>query len=199
MIVTVLKTGGDFRLEHVYKLAESVNGDFVCLTDCQQLQAESFIETIPLTGNYPGWWSKMEALRPDLDLGDLLLLDLDTVALPGVVFDEYANEGELTVLNDMLGGPHMNSGMMYITDDDKQAPWEKWEADCQNIMQSFPNGDQHFLAQFWDAASRWQDKYPGEIISYKGDYLKRGFEGGEKIVCFHGRPRPWDVEEEWLI
>ena len=53
----------------------SIEHKFVCLSD---IEIPS-ITTIPLIGNTPGWWAKIELFRPDLFSGPVLYIDLDTV------------------------------------------------------------------------------------------------------------------------
>lgn len=97
----VLKTGGEFTLEHVRILADSVARNakgrdytFRLLTDegrdkHDRLMAAGFkiikADKAPLAISYlrhdlPGWWSKMELFSPEVrkDWGDTLYLDLDT-------------------------------------------------------------------------------------------------------------------------
>ena len=105
----------------------------------------------------------------------------------------------MTVLGGLSGEPWINSGMMFITEDDAQAPFDYFLSATESVMEQCPAGDQVFLHKFWaDRAARWQDKYPWEIVSYKRDILKQGFLGREQVVLFHGKPRPWDINEQWI-
>ena len=194
LVVTVLKNSKQFTPEHVQWLARQIGDDapMVCLSD---VDIEG-VDTIPLAFNFPGWWSKMEILRPDLDLGDFLFLDLDTVVLGDI--SRYTDEGDLTVLSCLSNSPWINSGMMYVTESAKQEPWEYFMDAPDPVMQQNQGGDQQFLHKFWVDAARWQDKYPGEIVSYKRNILKEGFLGNERVVMFHGKPRPWEANEEWI-
>lgn len=62
----VLRSGGDFKPEHVIRLSKQVK-DLVCLSD---VDIEG-IKTIPLQYDWPKWRSKLEIMRPDIS-GDVM-------------------------------------------------------------------------------------------------------------------------------
>lgn len=184
-IATVLKSGGDFSPDHVRALRDQLP-ELVCFSD---LKIDG-VETIPLKRNWPGWWSKLELFDPSTP-GDILFFDLDTVILGPVtdmVFDRSM------CLSDLRRPYRMATGILYIKEKDKQpifehflkntAPMKKREWD---VVALEPHGERF---------GRLQDALPGKISSYKADVL-----AGKPltdIVCFHGKPRPWEVNEEWL-
>lgn len=197
-IVTVLRTGGDFNEAHVEWIQRQVGRQIVCLTDSKEEMRA--VAKIPLTQNLGGWWSKMEMFRPDNLLTDFLYVDLDTVFLYGVPHEVFTLR-ETVVLSDMYGGEHINSGLMHIRAEDKHAVWEDWQRDPMGHMTEAGNGgDQKFLDKHFRDKKRWQGLFPNMVISFKADYQKRGWHGGEQIVCFHGQPRPWAVmsEHPWI-
>jgi hypothetical protein len=53
-------------------------------------------------------------------------------------------------------------------------------------------GDQGFLQSVLGDCQRWQD-VAGGIYSYKA-HCSRGVPADARVICFHGKPRPWDVE-----
>jgi hypothetical protein len=46
----------------------------------------------------------------------------------------------------------------------------------------------------WLNIRYWQDLYPNTVLSYKVD----GYQPGASIVRFHGKPRPHQVNEQWI-
>lgn len=184
----VLRSGGDFRPEHVQWLARQVPG-LVCLSDVPV----DGVRTIPLRHEWPGWWAKMEMFGPSLD-GDVLMLDLDTVVL-----DMPAMPDRTTVLRDFYRPDLIGSGLMYVTAADRARVWEAFTRDPGKAMASctqFPRwGDQGFLMDFLADAKRWQDVAP--VMSYKV-HCAKGLPDGAQVVCFHGKPRPWDVSAPWI-
>lgn len=179
--VCVLRSGGDFRVEHVQRLAAQVPG-LVCLSDVEV----PGVELRPLVGSWPGWWAKMEAFSPELD-GDILLMDLDTLvlALPEV-------PRETTVLPDFYRPELMGSGFMYLTARDRAKCWGEWIADPEGHMRRCRTrmrwGDQGFLQDIIGSAARWGKN----VVSWK-IHCRGGIPPWAEVVCFHGTPRPWEV------
>ncbi len=185
--VCVLRSGGDFRPEHVQWLARQVPG-IVCLSDVPV----DGVKTIPLRMKWPGWWSKMEAFDTSLIAGDVLLIDLDTVVL-----DLPEMPSVTTVLNDFYRPQLMGSGFMFLTEADRARCWQAFNADPARHMRECVTrerwGDQGFLHPLIGHSARWGD----EARSYKA-HCKDGVPAGTKVVAFHGKPRPWHVRHEWI-
>lgn len=189
--ICVLRSGGEYGPEHVQWLARQVPG-LVCLSDVEV----PGVETWPLYYDWPGWWSKMELFRPDIR-GDLLYLDLDTVVLGDLA---QFNVGVTTVLADFTKPGTIGSGFMYLVEMDRPPVWAAWVQDSERHMRECVTqerwGDQGFL-QGVLVAQRWQDVLPGRVVSYKA-HCHGGVPSGAKVVCFHGKPRPWEVSASWV-
>lgn len=198
--VCVLRSGGEYRPEHARRLARMVPG-LVCLSDMEVRG----VPTIRLRHDWPGWWAKMELFRPDID-GDLFYLDLDTT-IAGKI-DDLATVGRTTMLSDFYWPDRPASGVMYLTEDDRRKVWGRWMiSPAANMARYRRDGDQGFIGSVLPDARRWQGDFPGRIVSYKADIAARGMPGfhdkrskgngtvpaGASVICFHGRPRPWDV------
>jgi hypothetical protein len=62
--------------------------------------------------------------------------------------------------------------------------------------QAWPKlGDQGFLHEHIGDAAKWQDTEP--VYSYKV-HCKGKLPADAKVVCFHGKPRPWTVRDRWI-
>ncbi len=188
VIACVLRSGGDFGPEHVQWLARQAPG-LVCLSDVPV----PGVETRPLQHDWPGWWAKMEMFGPSLE-GDVLMIDLDTV-----VRELPAQPAQTTVLRDFTEPSVIGSGLMFVTAADRARVWEAWLADPAGHMASctrWPRwGDQGFLQDHLADAARWQDAEP--VYSYKV-HCRGGVPDDAKVVCFHGKPRPWAVRADWI-
>lgn len=182
--VCVLRSGGDFRAEHVRALARRVPG-LVCLADCPV----DSVATLPLTTNWPGWWAKMEAFGPSIR-GDILLLDLDTVVLRMPELPVVT-----TVLPDFYRPQLMGSGFMYVTAADRDRIWIEFTRDPTGHMGRCRTracwGDQGFLQPLIGHAPRWP---ADRVVSWKV-HCRRGIPESAEVICFHGRPRPWDLPQ----
>ena len=192
--VCVLRSGREYGPDHVRWLARQVDM-LQCLSDVPV----PGVPHIPLRHNWPGWWSKMELFRPDID-GDLLYLDLDTVVLGEIAPLIEATAGRSTMLSDFYK-PHLPaSGLMYISQADKGMVWDEWLKDPAGHMNRCRTrehwGDQGFLRDVLPA-QRWQDIAPGLVASYKA-HCRNSVPPRARVICFHGNPRPWAVKHDWV-
>jgi hypothetical protein len=187
--VTVLKSGGEYKIEHVYRLAKQVP-NLVCFSDIDIPN----IPVIKLKHNWPGWWSKIELFRPDAIPGDILHIDLDTIVKN---ITPFLAAGKTTMLRDFHFPNVRNSTLMYIHTNDKEKIYNKFLTNTDSIMQQYSgvcgksgmHGDQGFLTEMLPNVQCWQDILPGKAVSYR----LHGNVDGAGIVCFYGKPRPWDV------
>lgn len=180
--VCVLRSGGDFLPEHVQRLARQVPG-LVCLSDVEV----DGVPCIQIAYKWPGWWAKMNACCPDLIRGDILLIDLDThvIRMPEM-------PSVTTVLPDFYRPDLMGSGFMYVTEADRARIWVAWidcpEAHMARCVARECWGDQGFLNPIIGDSPRWGSN----VVSWKV-HCADGIPDGADIVCFHGKPRPWEV------
>ena len=191
-VACVLKSGGEYRAEHVSALADSIlkhnNLPIVCLTDA--VIDDPKVKVIPLKHSWPGWWSKIELFR--VCQQPTLYLDLDTV-----VVGELPEIGpDFTMLADVYWQNDVGSGVMSW----RKCPTYIYETFCQN-----PAGYMRLYRtrQRWGDQGFIRDHYPGrpqtfgpEYRSYKV-FCRRGVPAGTKVVYFHGRPKPWQVELQY--
>jgi hypothetical protein len=193
IVACVLRSGGTYTPEHVARLRDGVRanlGDhrFICLSD-----VDVPCERIALTEQWPGWWSKLELFRPDID-GDLLYFDLDTI-ITGDLSD-MAAINRLAIMRDVYRPDGLQSSVMYIPQDEKSKVWERFTAHPEHYMAQYASGgDQAFLEPLWgERATIWQEALPGQLASYKADHIAEcGVPDNCRAVIFHGRPKPEDI------
>ena len=53
-------------------------------------------------------------------------------------------------------------------------------------------------AELGGAFDRFQDLFPGRIVSQKTDMKNNVLPPGASVVCFHGKPKPWEVKADWI-
>jgi hypothetical protein len=192
-ILCVLRSGGDYCPEHVLRLQAQLAAvgetDFACLSD---VLIEG-VETIPLRYDWPGWWAKLELFRPDLR-GDFLFLDLD-MSIVGPI-REIGERGVLSIMRDVYRPGGLQSSIMFLPEHVRGHIWQEWSRSPEGWRARYRNGgDQAFLERFWlRKAKRLQDMIPGAIVSFKADDVQgRGIPENARVICFHGKPRPWEV------
>lgn len=205
-IVTVLKSGGEYMLDHVRELREQLRAAggtqfiFWCLTDQAAEADHAGFNAIRLGEGWPGWWSKIELFAAfDGDL-PLLYLDLDT-RIVGALHDiaMIARRGRFTMLSDFYRLGDAASGLMAWRGGDLRAIYARFREDPARWMRQFAEGDQGFIKDcilrgYVPQPDRWQEELPGQVISYKVHVQGRAsLPPDARVVCFHGQPRPWTV------
>ena len=199
-IALVLRSGGEYTTKHVEVLAKQIRNNLpeaniLCLSD----RPVKLVETMQLYYHWPTWFAKMELFRPDIK-GDLLYFDLDTVVLGNL--RRLADVTTLTVLRDFYrdGGRKpegIGSGLMFLPEECRGEVWDRWLTNCRREIPKLSSrglGDQAFLETLWlGKADYWQDQVPEEVVSWKV-HCKDGVPGRARVVCFHGKPRPWQTE-----
>lgn len=193
-VALVLRAGGkhNYGPEHVTRLCALLdqhlpNWPRIILSDVP-VPGEM---TAPLRHNWPGWWSKMELMRPDIS-GDLFYLDLDTTPVGDL--SAMASIGTLTALSDRRSG--INSSAMYLPEAYRQKLWALWLLGGPDNMMKQYRGDQDFLyAQFPRRWRTFDASLPGCAASFKRQIQPgRGVPQGTALVYYHGHPKPWQLE-----
>lgn len=202
-VACVLRSGGIYSAEDVAKLRFGVTKHlplvhrFVCLSDVWVPA-----EIIPLKHDWPRWWSKIEVFCLE---GPVLYLDLDT-AIVGDLSDlaKQAGQDEFTALRDFYSEKWIGSGLMAWSGSMKRL-YEIFSANSEPIMTKYRSrGDQAFIGEHTNAV-RWQDIYPGQVVSYKS-HVRTAMNAREtgtgeipdnaRVVCLHGRPKFSDMSED---
>lgn len=201
-IAAVLKVGGIYTPEWVYKLKRGVERHltiphrFMCLSDI-----ELDCERIPLKHDWPGWWSKIEIFSPGLISGPTLYLDLDTIITGNI--DGFADlPYDFAMLKNFNETEMVGSGVMWFK---KRAPavvYERFIQDPQRIIDHYEavklgsyRGDQAFI---YDVLDRQVDKISSPALRSYKKHCRGGLPEGTSIVAFHGRPRPSEINPSWL-
>ena len=194
-VACVLRSGGDYHPEHVQALATGVatylpDAHFVCLSDVDVPN----VETKPLLFDWKGWWSKIELFSPGTFRGRVLFMDLDTVVV-GDLSEIAAYAGEFCIVRDFYVPARPQSCLMAWDADGDVARriWDAFRADPERHMAEH-RSDQEFLRTvIGDDADKFQDLYPEQVVSYKVHVRGKRMPKGARIVCYHGRPRPWEA------
>jgi hypothetical protein len=152
---------------------------------------------IPLKHDWPGWWAKLEAFRLR---GPVLYLDLDSVVVGDLTpLLNTARRTHFVALADFdaRSGRRLASGvlawsgrMRWLYEAFARAPEAHMKANATRRHW----GDQGFLDRRIRKLTLWQDILPGALVSWKLDMKGRGPAPSDaRIVCFHGQPRPWEI------
>lgn len=184
-IACLLKSGGEFKAEHVQRLRDQCqvipHDRFVCFSDVD-VPCEQYV----LKHDWPRWWGQLELFRVVFN-GPVLYFDLDTTILRDPEIP--VQPGEFW----SLGWPRR--GVMTPT-----SGVMAWNGDFSHIYHKGSALDMRPTRWVNEGIFRFvepkiiQDYVPG-FYSYKRDVMQHGLQPDTRVVFYHGVPRPWDVPE----
>lgn len=202
-VACVLRSGPEYRVEHVVALRDGVRRHlslphrFVCLTDLGGEVEAADIEPVDIPERWPGWWSKICLFRPGLFDGPVFYADLDTIIVGQL--DSIVLGHRFTVLQNFWKPHNIGSGLMAWNANLSQI-YARFEAAPARFMEEYRTpdkwGDQAFILNHSPIPpDRWQAKHPHRIFSYKRDIVRRRgvVPQSASVICFHGQPRPWST------
>lgn len=182
-ILTVYKSGGEYRPEHVDALRDQCamyapGVEFICLNEFEH--------------NWPGWWSKMEIFKIP---GPVLYLDLsNTIHKKLDSFLEAAQGYDFIVNRDPNGHQRLVQSCVMAWSGDMSNLYEVFREDAEHYMVEYKTprwwGDQGFIEAHAKNWVYWQDIIPGAVASYK---KHSGIISDPVIINYHGHPKPWEV------
>lgn len=132
----------------------------------------------------------------------LLMLDLDCV-ITGNLEPILARREPIVFWRDALArtGPRpycYNGGFLLMNPEARTEVWTDFPGADKVIGKGFIGSDQAWYAMHFGTGMPVVTEADG-VLSYKFDHVReRGLPDGARIVMFHGRPKPWDVQDEWV-
>ena len=199
-IVCVLKSGGVYDEAYVRRLYKGVSlhcsleYEFVCLTDLP-LATLPRMQIFRLETNLPAWWAKLEIFRLD---GPCLYFDLDTTIVSPIddlLIAICRPFRAIYMLRPFKATEMYASGIM------------GWQGNWEWILEQFEHED--IRSYLWD------QRYISSALLHEGvrpflvqDFLKgvysfkhhcqEALPYDASVVCFHGNPRPHQVQRDWI-
>lgn len=207
--VVCLKFGNKYDARYVNRLFWAVRRNttvpfkFHCFTE-QTNGIVSDIKTHPLPHNLPGvgWWHKLYMFSKDIPIeGRIFYVDLDTLVTGNLDDLLSFNKGFMCLRDLFLArmSPHykdrfgtakeaVGSGVMSWEAGKHTQIWDSFIKNPQAVVQSLhPHGDQKWIQKQQTERRYWQDKFPGQIVSFKV-HCRNGLPRNTRIVCYHGKP-----------
>ena len=142
-----------------------------------------------------GWYNKLYLFKPGVLEGRCAFIDLDTVIV-GSLDETLDYDGDLCILRDFYSPRHYGSGLMAFRAEALGTVWTDF------VRQGCPitrGGDQRFIERAVPDADFFQDRQPGQVVSYKLHCARQGVPDYARVVCFHGVPRPHEITEPRLL
>lgn len=219
--VCVLKSGGDYDSDYVFKLYNAIERNyskefnFYCLTDTP-LNHE-FINEIPLIHNWDGWWSKIELFRPELFHDFSIYFDLDTVILDNI--DEFVDSlkdisfGGLRGFNQAgrlkTNNQNFASGIMVGKFGTRDQIYSEFVKDPGHYMHKYSSvamnwkrGDQGMIADVLDEKkiTKIQDYLPENyVVGKRATHTGKERVPNSHILAWSGKPRLHNINQGWIF
>jgi|TARA_Y100000310_G_scaffold155220_1_gene154696 lipopolysaccharide biosynthesis glycosyltransferase len=196
--VFCLWVGNKYSLEYVTKLHNMVKENltldhqFICLTDKPHLHKIEGIQFIQAPVAIIDSWCKLSLFVPQLEdsfQGKALYLDLDVVItnkLDKIV--KEADTKKFTIIDDWWR-PTYNSSIMIW----EMGKWNKIYTKFKPSDMVRLKGDQDLISEVLDE-SEVNTFGKIDVQSYKANKLAEKFNPQTKIVVFHGKPKPHQVD-----
>jgi glycosyltransferase involved in cell wall biosynthesis/uncharacterized Rossmann fold enzyme len=174
-------------------LAENVDGRFVCMTDdADGLHPD--ILPMMLPDDIKGWWGKLYLFKDGLFPKNerMIYFDLDTLIVNNI--DEIvAYDGDIAMLDDFVNPGTIAPGVMLWRAGVASEIWGLWEYFHRPLNDM---GDLGWINRIKDdlpKIDKLQELMPDTFVSYKQSATTAP-PSGSAVVCFHGLPRPHDVD-----
>ena len=198
---------------------------FVCLTD---FPFDAFADmpgvlVYPLEFDWPGWWAKIELFKL-YDADGVICFDLDTVIVGNLMplVDAVRKERRLITLRELGGALRSQTAIIawagtcdwpivtfpaVLEKDKNKVRFEhhtrsgSWALIANGVK---TRGDGEWLHASIRARNEpiafVQDIIPNQVFSYKWYVRRNGLPQSAAIVCFHGLPRPHELQPRpaWL-
>jgi len=203
-IVVVLRSGGDFSFRDVELMVRHINGKWqskerpciICLWDkaSQEYDLGNF-QIIPLTNNYPKWWSRMMLYSPEMEqYRPFLYIDLDTAVIQSLekIFELVGDPRMFIPLEDFYQKGQLATGLAWIPANSKKinAIWKAWKNEnLSGRMDMFLRKvvkEDKFWQQLTNTIYDFKPKPTGVLSHLPEDAV---------VVCFHGKPRIYQCAE----
>jgi hypothetical protein len=149
--------------------------------------------------SWTGCNPKLYVHSPDAGLeGRVLTFDLDTIIVGDLTnFAEY--DGAFTTrmepdrrrvtAGDLLG---FEAGETYQL-------WENYK-NISKYAEKYQGDEREIYKLLWKHLLYWQEEIPGQLVSYKGNVRpnQNRLPRNARIVSAHGKPRPHEINAEWI-
>jgi hypothetical protein len=207
-IVLVLRSGGDFTFKDVELLTKHIHlkwkGEFrprvICIWDKAKRQYDlGNLTLIPMTNTYPGTWSRIQLYSPEMEqFRPFLYVDLDTAIIQSIenIFGLVKNDNEFIPLEDFYQKGLLATGLVWFPKQ-CQGISDVWEM----FKKTGVTGKRmDFLIRRCIKPKVYWQQLTNSIVDFKPKKknLLETIDKSCNIVCFHGKPRIFDTNIDWV-
>lgn len=201
-------TGGKYPIEYVHKLQNAVARNlskdhrFVCIAE----KDIPGVETITHMCRWPGWWNKLNIFALS---GPVLWLDLDVV-ITGPLDPLCHTDRQIRVARNWAQSGHggCQSSVMFWNGDLHDLITKRFHVARHATPERFPWpplnrdstlwGDQEYLTSLRDLGWLKVDYFDDALVKSYKYHCRDRVPQGCSVVCFHGKPDPHEVSDEWV-
>jgi len=206
-IVLVLSEGNGFGFRDVELIAKHINSKWqdpilpriICF--CKNVSFSHSINNLELIPFpvLPGVFSKLTIFSPAIEeYRPFLYVDLDTAVYDTIekVINAVPDESKFITLEDFYDKGRLATGLVWCpaNSDKVKKIWDMWD---ENHMKRFRMD--FYIRSVVQADYFWQ-RLTNSLVDFKprrGVYVTQVPEG-TSLVCFHGKPKIFESEVEWV-
>lgn len=171
----------------------SVPFRFVCFTEKpKDLHSDIHIEQ---REDLSGWWNHLYAFSGWTGYRQMMI-DIDDV-ITGPLDDLATYDGPHAVNSDVYNSKNVDGGFQLISPGNGLKLWKQFIVNPSAVRSHYYSDKQFYIAHINDSL-RVDNLFPGQWVSYKVHCQNKGLPENARIVGFHGKPKPDEVNEEWI-
>jgi hypothetical protein len=205
-IVLVLRSGGDFSFRDVELLSRHIKGKWqseqrpriICLYDkASSAYNLGELQILPFNPGVLGTWSRIHLYSPEMEqYKPFLYVDLDTAIIKSVenIFNLVQDPSKFITLEDFWQRGQLATGLVWFPADCKitQQVWKNWKPEHATGSRM----DNYLRRQGVRADLYWQ-QITDTVYDFKpiDKKLLNYIPGNANLICFHGKPRIFQVAE----
>ena len=196
-----VKTGPKYSSEYVNILAKSLirngyTGKLTCITDDPIDLDLSIVNPVIMPNPDYSWWDKLYLYSWEHGINDsLLYFDLDMVIVGSI--ECFIDWSSYITGSRFDRGKFINSTLIAIPKGYGHELWVTYNENREKIKNLY-DWDSKYLDAMIESDFRWDYLCPDSLVSYKFHVRGKGLPLGSKVVSFHGKPNPNEVEDEFV-
>lgn len=174
---------------------------FFCFSDCYDLNLDKgIIKKALITPSRMGCLPKLVAYNPAHEFkGRVVMMDIDLV-VTGNLDEMFSYDGYFMTRSTFIGKRQSGGDIAFFEAGTLDWMWDLLKRRTA-WLEKWTGGRERFVYRHYmhDTMDFVQDLYPGQLLSYKRNirHIKR-LPKGTRIVSCHGKPRPHEIEDEWI-
>ena len=176
----------------------SLEHRFICFSN-EGLKIDNVETRMFASPSYRGCLPKLSVFNPDNGLeGRVIMLDLD-IAITGNLDEMFSYTGEF-MTREAFRFPGKSGGdIVFFEAGNQKGLWAVFRKNTKHFENKLKARERLVYREYKPDGDFVQQKYPGQIFSYRRHIMKKGLPESCRIVTFHGKPRPHEVKDKWVM